>query len=86
WQMPPEYRGPSRRGDNDATSAWLAERLALLGGGRADGDGVFDGRLEQRLRAFQIEAGLSPDGIAGPRTWMRLNDRTDIGAPVLVGS
>ena len=86
WQMPPEYRGPSRRGDNDATSAWLAERLALLGGGRADGDGVFDGRLEQRLRSFQIEAGLRPDGIAGPRTWMRLNDRTDIGAPVLVGS
>ena len=86
WQMPPGYRGPSRRGDNDATSAWLAERLALLAGDRIDGNGAFDGALEERLRSFQREAGLRPDGVAGPRTWMRLNDGTGVGAPVLRGS
>ena len=86
WQMPPGYRGPSRRGDNDATSAWLAERLALLAGDRIDGNGAFDGALEERLRSFQREAGLRPDGVAGPRTWMRLNDSTGVGAPVLRGS
>ena len=85
WQMPPGYRGPSRRGDNDATSAWLAERLTLLGGERIDGNGAFDGALEDRLRSFQREAGLRPDGVAGPRTWMRLNDSTGVGAPVLRG-
>ena len=85
WQMPPEYRGPSRRGDDDTTSAWLTQRLALLDG-NGNGNGDFDARLEQRLRTFQLEAGLRPDGVAGPRTWMRLNDRTGVGAPVLVGS
>lgn len=83
WQMPPGYQRPSRRTDDDATSAWLAERLALIDGGEAPESGAFDGALEARVRSFQLEAGLRPDGIVGPRTWMRLNDATGVDAPRL---
>ena len=85
WQMPPGYSRPSRRGDDDVTSAWLAERLALLDG-VAEPDAVpgrFDAALEDRVRVFQLRAGLSPDGIVGARTWMRLNDETGVGTPTL---
>jgi peptidoglycan hydrolase-like protein with peptidoglycan-binding domain len=37
-------------------------------------DAVFGTRTERALRAFQSSAGLTPDGIAGPRTWSALRD------------
>ncbi|MEE4300471.1 MAG: AAA family ATPase [Pseudomonadales bacterium] len=84
WQMPPGYARPSRRSDDDATSAWLADRLALLDGATPGADGgAFDAALEARVRRFQLDAGLRPDGIVGPRTWMRLNDATGVGVPRL---
>jgi general secretion pathway protein A len=85
WQMPPGYARPSRRGDDDVTSAWLAERFALLDGAEepAGAPGRFDAALEDRVRVFQLRAGLRPDGIVGPRTWMRLNDETGVGTPTL---
>jgi general secretion pathway protein A len=46
--------------------AWLRERLAAAG--LAD-DAV---PLRQRVRAFQVAAGLEPDGVPGPLTLMLL--------------
>jgi N-acetyl-anhydromuramyl-L-alanine amidase AmpD len=34
-----------------------------------DDDGIFDGRTEAAVRRFQLDRGLVPDGIIGPRTW-----------------
>jgi len=30
--------------------------------------------LEQRVKAFQVAAGINADGIVGPRTWILLNN------------
>lgn len=83
WQMPPGYARPSRRTDDDAASAWLGQRLELLDGEATNAGGLFDTALEARVRSFQLEAGLRPDGVVGPRTWMRLNDATGVGVPRL---
>jgi len=69
WRAPPGYR----EGDVASTAAgaaWLAERLAIA-------DGQFGGptgreALRPRVAAFQLAHGLTPDGVAGPLTLMRL--------------
>lgn len=37
-------------------------------------DTIFGPETEAVVRAFQSDAGLAPDGIAGPKTWGRLGD------------
>lgn len=37
-------------------------------------DTIFGPRTEQAVRAFQVSAGLAPDGVVGPRTWNALGD------------
>ncbi len=43
-----------------------------LGFDCGEADGVFGARTDAALRAFQKDAGLSPDGVAGARTWTAL--------------
>lgn len=43
-------------------------------GARLADDGVFGPKTETALKAFQASRGLTPDGIAGPRTWGQLAD------------
>jgi hypothetical protein len=60
WQMPPGYGRPSRRGDDDTTSAWLAERLALLDGEGAEG-GPLNAPLETPGPRYPLGGRLAPD-------------------------
>jgi general secretion pathway protein A len=43
----------------------------------------FDGALRQRVAAFQLAAGLRPDGLAGPTTFMQLNRALAVDEPRL---
>ena len=69
WRAPPGYR----EGDITSTaagSAWLAQRLSA-GDGQADSAADRDA-LRSRVATFQLANGLTPDGVAGPLTLMRL--------------
>ena len=46
---------------------------------------VFDGELEVQVKQFQLTTGLTPDGIAGVKTWIKINDADDIDTPRLDG-
>ena len=63
WRTPPGWRGEATGAD----AAGLADQLARAGFGAAAGTPA------ERLRAFQAAQGLTPDGVAGPLTLMRLN-------------
>ena len=74
-----------RRGDQGVPVAWLARSLPASPGtpGEETGGGVFDDRLEARVKQFQLRHGLLPDGIAGPKTLILLNQRLGTPGPRL---
>ena len=63
----------------------------LAGAGVADAAGaaqlaggqVYDSALRQRVAAFQLAAGLKPDGLVGPTTFMQLNRALAVAEPRL---
>ena len=85
WQMPPHYRGNLKLGDDDATVTWLREQLTAIGGEplAAAATQRFDQTLHDALVKFQRDAGLVPDGIAGPATWIALGRATGADEPSL---
>jgi len=52
--------------------------LATLGYFPYDIDGVFGNLTQEAVRKFQQDNGLSPDGIVGPQTYEKLQERFDV--------
>jgi general secretion pathway protein A len=75
WQMPPDYRGNLKIGDEGPPVAWLRQHLAstLHIDLRASNPARFDDSLQAALIRFQRENGMVPDGVAGPMTWIAMN-------------
>jgi general secretion pathway protein A len=87
WKMPRAFRDHLAPGDEGADVDWLASRLAQLGGVAAPAaQQPFDARIGQLLRAFQSKQNLKADGVAGPRTYMRLNQLTGVAEPRLLAA
>ena len=83
WQPPPigtQVIGPSA---SPQAVRWLRKLLAQVPGlGVKNQDsGRFDDQLASALRTFQQQAGLKVDGIAGPRTLIRLNNAVNMPGP-----
>jgi general secretion pathway protein A len=78
WQMPPDYRGNLKIGDEGPSVAWLRQHLAqsLQIDLRATNPERFDEGLRAALIRFQRENAMVPDGIAGPMTWIAIADST----------
>jgi len=74
WQMPPDYRGALKLGDEGPSVAWLRQHLAsaLQVDLRAADPARFDDALQAALIRFQRENGMVPDGVAGPMTWIAM--------------
>jgi general secretion pathway protein A len=85
WRMPPQVHDNIRQGEHGPAAAWLARELATAQGRppEAGEDAQFDEALLRRVKQFQLEQGLIPDGLVGSRTLMRLTGVADKGAPHL---
>ena len=85
WRTPPGYRGKLLLGQDNPTVAWLATRLAQVEGSPPPTQAItrFDTALEARVQAFQLDQGLTPDGVVGATTLMQLNRATDVNEPHL---
>lgn len=70
WQTPPDYRGALKRGDSGVSFDWLVEQLSPS---TAAGQS-FDAQFEQRVKRFQLDHDLTPDGIVGVKTWIHVNN------------
>jgi peptidoglycan hydrolase-like protein with peptidoglycan-binding domain len=66
---------------------WLVNRLQVINDrtGPTTPGYVFDGELEVQVKQFQLTTGLTPDGIAGVKTWIKINGADDINTPRLDG-
>jgi len=85
WQMPPDYRGNLKIGDEGPPVAWLRQHLAntLHIDLRAPNPARFDDELQAALIRFQRENGMVPDGVAGPMTWIAMNSGSSNPMPRL---
>jgi general secretion pathway protein A len=86
WRPPSGYTGNLKPGSRGPAVAWLERQLARAQGQPipSGGDGVYDLRIMKRVRQFQTAIGVTPDGIAGLTTIMRLaGTGTDNRDPLL---
>jgi general secretion pathway protein A len=63
---------------------WLVRRLAQLSGAKKPQDNQpLDGVALHELREFQSRQNLKADGVAGPKTFIRLNQLGGVQEPRL---
>ena len=85
WSAPRGFRDEVAAGEQGPDVDWIGARLAQLNGVAAPAlNRPFDRRMQQLLRDFQAGQNLKADGVAGPRTYMRLSQLGGIGEPRLL--
>lgn len=74
-----------RSGERGPAVAWLQRQLAQAQGRTVESttESLFDAALMQQVKQFQLTQGLTPDGVVGTRTLMRLAGVADASAPRL---
>ncbi|WP_338771505.1 AAA family ATPase [Massilia sp. METH4] len=84
WRAPPGWREQVAAGDRGPEVDWLARRLAQWAGTARPQDGAaLEGETLRRLRDFQAAQQLKADGVAGPKTFIRLSLLGDVPEPRL---
>jgi len=88
WKVARGFRDQVGPGDSGPDVDWIAARLAQLDGEHdAPPDGqILDEPTRRLLRAFQVKQNLKADGLAGPRTYMRLNQLSGVAEPRLLAA
>jgi general secretion pathway protein A len=85
WKAPRAFRDEVHPGDTGADVDWIAGRLAQLNKLDAPRPGQpLDDATRRLLRGFQAKQNLKADGVAGPRTYMRLNQLGGADEPRLL--
>ncbi len=82
WKPPPNYKGKL----DQALVTWVDHQLSIVQGRAVKPEEklLYNKSMKKEIRAFQITAGLVPDGIVGPRTIICLANATDTGGPTLI--
>lgn len=75
------YSGPLRMGDSGPRVKKLQNQLLRAGADPGPVDGFFGEMTRAAVKIFQLRAGLSPDGIIGPRTWAALGGEVPPDTP-----
>ncbi|MES2295620.1 MAG: AAA family ATPase [Pseudomonadota bacterium] len=84
WRAPTQLREQIKVGDHGADVDWLAAQLAQANGQAAPrADTPLGPAMQALLRQFQSRQNLKADGLAGPRTFMRLNQLGGVAEPRL---
>jgi len=87
WKAPRTFRDEVHPGDTGPDVDWIAGRLAELNKQDAPrAERPLDEPTRRLLRAFQAKQNLKADGVAGPRTYMRLNQLSGVDEPRLLAA
>jgi general secretion pathway protein A len=85
WKVPRGFRDQVGAGDQGPDVDWIAERLAQLNKVAVPPvDQPLGKPMQTLLRQFQAKQNLKADGVAGPRTYMRLNQLSGVDEPHLL--
>ena len=87
WTAPRAFRDQVTAEDQGPDVDWIAGRLAQLNGVAAPAlDQPLDRKMQKLLRDFQAKQNLKADGVAGPRTYMRLSQLGGVDEPRLLAA
>ena len=87
WKMSRFHRDQIAGGEQGPDVDWIAAGLAQLNGVAPPPAGqALDAPMREMLRDFQAKQNLKADGVAGPRTYMRLNQLTGVAEPRLLAA
>jgi general secretion pathway protein A len=87
WRKPRAWRDEVKLGDRGPDVDWVAKRLAQLNNlARPEENTALDAGTQALLQKFQASQKLEPDGVAGPKTFMRLIQLGGGVEPRLLGS
>jgi general secretion pathway protein A len=85
YKMPRGFRSQLTAGAQGDDVDWIAQRLAQINDEEPPPVARPLGkRARAQLKAFQISQNLKSDGVAGPRTYMRLNQLSGVTEPRLL--
>lgn len=84
WRAPRSWRDEVTDGDRGPDVDWLAKHLSKLYGLKKPAENQpLDAALMRRLREFQSAQQLKADGVAGPKTFIRLLQLAGVAEPRL---
>jgi general secretion pathway protein A len=87
WRAPRSWRDEVSAGDKGPDVDWLARRLAQIYGLKKPAEGQpLNAALRARLTEFQNEQKLKADGVAGPKTFIRLYQQGGVREPRLLAA
>ncbi|MYM40044.1 ExeA family protein [Duganella qianjiadongensis] len=87
WRAPRAWRDEVSAGDKGPDVDWLAKRLAQIYGLKKPVEGQpLNAALRARLTEFQNEQHLKADGVAGPKTFIRLYQQGGVREPRLLSA
>jgi general secretion pathway protein A len=84
-RMPPVSSRKIQPGESGPDVLWLASQLAQIHGKAAGANpgALFDESMVRQVKQFQFIQGLTPDGVVGSQTMIRLGNAADLTAPRL---
>ncbi|WP_374583733.1 AAA family ATPase [Pseudoduganella sp.] len=87
WRAPRSWREEVAQGDKGPDVDWLARRLAQINGIKKPRENQpLAGETLRYLREFQTAQGLRADGVAGPKTFIRLSQPGNLTEPRLLAA
>lgn len=87
WRAPRSWREEVAQGDKGPDVDWLARRLAQMNGVKKPRESQpLAGETLRYLRDFQSAQGLRADGVAGPKTFIRLSQPGKLTEPRLLAA
>jgi general secretion pathway protein A len=86
WNAPVGFSTEMALNHRGLDVIWLRQILEWIDGVQNNGSNVFDLPLSNRIRSFQLNEGIQPDGLVGPLTLIRLNVRSSKTIPHLVAA
>jgi general secretion pathway protein A len=84
WKSPVLGPIPLQVGMRGQDVIWLRRRLGALDGLTGEAARLYDEDLRQRVAAYQLTESLSPDGMAGEETLVRLGATASANGPALL--
>jgi general secretion pathway protein A len=85
WRQPPGYVGAVKEGAKGALVNWLANHLALVSETKQLPleDQVYDRKMVEKVKQFQLSKGMVPDGVVGLKTIISLSGTAPGQDPIL---